>query len=597
MPDSYYGFSGCTLNELKFNREKTVFEVTDNNLWMTGNYSKFNLQLPCPLDAAVIFKQNIFAFRGCKLWNQNGEVIHLHQIGLPCNIDTAFTVKDKSARSGRTIVKIYVIKDNRFWSTTVKVKDDYPNFKESQIGNINFDLDICSISMCEKAMYTGRYGHLYDSDIYDPYDVQELFSGDESELDYNYEDEEHVGPVGIYGPKISEHKLFLEQHLYKKIQPKMHRCNGDDRFCRLKYDQITFPGTHNSASGADFRFREDDFTERCNIADQTTSLDQQLQEGIRYFEFSPCKKGCPLYKSLRAARNRVFSPFKSFHSPVFSRRKSKSAQDEKISQYSNWPGFCTKNRCTMPLCRAIKIFKRWNSQNPTEVVTLHFGPENNGGSETGTLSAENWESYLKFLTRYLERQFPTQLNSYRIERGEWPYIETLKPIFIFINDRDIVGSNKANAHLDNYKWIHRQSSFLATTHMARGVTGTCEHVIVDSGVQCRLKPMYELLNLAVYGTYGLCTIDRARYCNQYLFESSDQCLKYRSEFGKTINYITTDHTNDKTRYPESAISAAYHTNLYNLLQFHPNTCKASSPDAAMRWPGDQRIYGFWGWKF
>ena len=109
---------------------------------------------------------------------------------------------------------------------------------------------------------------------------------------------------------------------------------------------------------------------------------------------------------------------------------------------------------------------------------------------------------------------------HRVERGEWPYVQTFKPIFIFLNDRDI--GLTGQTIFDQYNWLHRTTSYMASTHMARGVTGTCEHVIVDSGVQCRLKPMYELLVLAVYGTYGLCTIDRARYCNQYLFESSDQ---------------------------------------------------------------------------
>ena len=69
-------------------------------------------------------------------------------------------------------------------------------------------------------------------------------------------------------------------------------------------------------------------------------------------------------------------------------------------------------------------------------------------------------------------------------------------------------------------------------------------------------------------------------------------LKYRAEFGRTINYITTDHTNDKARYPETAVSTAFHVNLYNLLHFRPEKCKSTAPDAALRWPGDQRIYFF-----
>jgi len=245
----------------------------------------------------------------------------------------------------------------------------------------------------------------------------------------------------------------------------------------------------------------------------------------------------------------------------------------------------------MPLCRAVKVFKRWNSVHPSEVVTLYFGPENYGqGGDSPALDSYDWENYMKFVTRYISNQLPSQLNTHRLDRNEWPYIETMKPIFVFLNDRDL-DNTKTRIFREN-RWLHRQSSYMTSTHMSRGVTGTCEHVIIDSGVQCRLKPMYELLTLAVYGTYGLCTVDRARYCNQYLLESSDQCLKYRSEFGRTINFITTDHTTNKNRFPETGVSTAFHINLYNLLQFSPETCKAVSPDAALRWTGDQRIYFF-----
>ena len=603
-PDNYYGFSKCMIGEYKFDRENTKFEVV-KNMMDNQNFDRDGiLKLPCPIDAALYFKQQILVFRGCSLWSEKGEVTHLHNIGLPCNIDAIFTLKDKSSKTGRTIVRIFAIKDNRIWKTTVKVKNQYPDFTNSEIGNINFDLDICSVSFCEKDVYASKYGLVHDSDIFDPYDVQELFSGDESEQDYDYnyqQDGEHIGPVGIYGPKISENKLFLEKHIYKPV-PNLNgktRCNGDSRFCRLRYNQVTFAGSHNSASGADYRFRQDDFTERCNIADQTSSLDQQLQDGIRFFEFSPCKKGCPLYRNLRASKTRPFSPFRSFQSPILrnefgSNGKGKSGSHinrQSFPKYNNWPGFCTKNRCTMPLCRAIKIFKRWNSIHPTEVVTLYFGPENYGqGADSPTLDAYDWEHYMKFVTRYISNQMPNQLNTHRLERSEWPFIETMKPIFVFLNDRDL-DNTKTRIFREN-PWLHRQSSYLTSTHMSRGVTGTCEHVIIDSGVQCRLKPMYELLTLAIYGTYGLCTLDRARYCNQYLLESSDQCLKYRSEFGRTINFITTDHTTNKARFPETTVATAFHINLYNLLQFNPESCKAVSPDAALRWTGDQRIYFF-----
>lgn len=70
----------------------------------------------------------------------------------------------------------------------------------------------------------------------------------------------------------------------------------------------------------------------------------------------------------------------------------------------------------------------------------------------------------------------------------------------------------------------------------------------------------------MYGTYGLCTQDRSRYCNKYLFESADQCLRYRSEFDNTVNFIVNDHSISNENWPETNVNVAKHMNLINLVK-------------------------------
>ena len=380
-------------------------------------------------------------------------------------------------RTGRTLVKIFVIKDNRMWSTLVKIRDVYPDFTSSTMININYDVDICSHHYCDKNYVSSMSGIYEDSDTFDPYDVKEMFSGYEEFIKIN--DREHAA--------IDQN--FLNSKTYANDIYQSEKCAGDARFCRLKYNQATFAGTHNSASGADERFKTNDFTERCNVADQTSSLEKQLESGIRYFEFNPCATGCPIYEFKRVARSRMsYSVFRSYQSPFT--RKNRTRIQNKMPQFKDWPGLCTKGRCSMPLCRAVKVLKRWNSINPTEVLTITFGTASPGSKDF--MEENSWDTYLDYIGRFLDRQLGSNLNRHRLHHGDWPYIGTRQAVFIFINDNVIDPMHEV---FERYSWIHRQSQFLVSTHMIRGVTGSCKHVVSDSGLQCRLKPNQELLSL------------------------------------------------------------------------------------------------------
>ena len=176
-------------------------------------------------------------------------------------------------------MRMFVIKDSRYWTSLIKIRDAYPNFSKSQTGNLNFDVDICSWSFCPKAVHRNRFNEVQDGDSYDPYDIQELFSGN-GEIE-GLDEEHRARPPNSSSLTFTFLNSPVEDFNDLGGSGKTV-CNGDSRFCRLRYNEASFAGTHNSVSGADERFRKKDFQENCNIADQTTGLEQQLSAGIRY---------------------------------------------------------------------------------------------------------------------------------------------------------------------------------------------------------------------------------------------------------------------------------------------------------------------------
>lgn len=59
-------------------------------------------------------------------------------------------------------------------------------------------------------------------------------------------------------------------------------CNGNAAYCTRRYDQMVFPGTHNSMSVAE---------EGWSIPNQNRSMKRQLEDGIRVMLFDVHKKG------------------------------------------------------------------------------------------------------------------------------------------------------------------------------------------------------------------------------------------------------------------------------------------------------------------
>jgi len=99
-----------------------------------------------------------------------------------------------------------------------------------------------------------------------------------------------------------------EQH-NSGLPPNPDGCNGDPRYCQLRFDQYTFPATHDSLAVAlklDCDNSKGNAKTMCQIMDTVFSgvvynclwnnqkdhgIDQQLKDGIRNFDMRGCQRG------------------------------------------------------------------------------------------------------------------------------------------------------------------------------------------------------------------------------------------------------------------------------------------------------------------
>ena len=58
-------------------------------------------------------------------------------------------------------------------------------------------------------------------------------------------------------------------------------CNGNESFCNLKFNEFTFPGTHNSGTG----MKRTVWVADCHYKNQDLDMTEMLDFGIRFFDF------------------------------------------------------------------------------------------------------------------------------------------------------------------------------------------------------------------------------------------------------------------------------------------------------------------------
>ena len=92
---------------------------------------------------------------------------------------------------------------------------------------------------------------------------------------------------------IGHLSLMVFLPIFQSISSDQLKCNGMKDLCKLRLNQVTFPGTHNTGAGFDGimqyhsllgKFPASSFWYRS----QQHSIYNQLKMGIRYFDIDTC---------------------------------------------------------------------------------------------------------------------------------------------------------------------------------------------------------------------------------------------------------------------------------------------------------------------
>ena len=62
-------------------------------------------------------------------------------------------------------------------------------------------------------------------------------------------------------------------------------CNGNERFCKMKFNEFTFPGTHNSGTGIEIEIHLSPEKFDCHFKNHDLTVTEMLDFGIRFFDF------------------------------------------------------------------------------------------------------------------------------------------------------------------------------------------------------------------------------------------------------------------------------------------------------------------------
>ncbi|UCF86155.1 MAG: thrombospondin type 3 repeat-containing protein [Desulfobacteraceae bacterium] len=269
-------------------------------------------------------------------------------------------------------------------------------------------------------------------------------------------------------------------------------CNGLPYLCEKVFDKVTFPGNHNSGSGAGNIWghpnpdcvrgcTSGDCCSSCFYRNQGKTITQQLEFGIRYFDIDTgiC------HGILVTSHAECIGP--------------------KISQMlDEFDAFLNLE------------------ENRNEVVILTFGDQR-----------DNSEKDLQpMLYQHLLRWEPTpqrledrDLTIFKKDpAGPWPtlgdLVDTNQRIVVYLRNPDpSMGFEDIG--------VLSERDYIFDTWIERGCSSSCNGVVFDTYNKCleaydnpnELK----LVLITVNCSYGLCLSDLARLCQGHLLESLDEC--------------------------------------------------------------------------
>ncbi|XP_070176443.1 uncharacterized protein [Littorina saxatilis] len=312
-------------------------------------------------------------------------------------------------------------------------------------------------------------------------------------------------------------------------------CNGDERFCRLRFDQMTMAGSHNAGSGFDggFGFLS------CWVRNQYLSVLEQLRFGVRFLDVDTSWEHCGL-----------------------------------LGTFHNFA-------CGGPVCKMIKQIKRFLRENRHEVVTVNFNHE-----------MQDFDRVAPALLRQITAQLGDDVNAVYRDVGRWPSlrdaITSNKRLFVIVDKR--VASEMFDDYL-NFRWIHSERLLHSTWRGDVNVNGHCQEVVENSQQQCRNKNNAPLLEVSIFGYSVSCVTTIADLCLPLVHNISRVCQGHRHLTGRAPNVLLVDYPERVARPELSVVWAAFLQNVRNAASLSRGACHVQV-DAAVTWKveeGEEKV--------
>ncbi|XP_031549648.1 uncharacterized protein LOC116287148 [Actinia tenebrosa] len=288
-------------------------------------------------------------------------------------------------------------------------------------------------------------------------------------------------------------------------------CNGSPQYCGLRFNQFTFPATHNSFSrpqSTPFKLygNKEVSDADCYARNQGDSVTKQLKHGIRSIDIDTCAKD-------------TFDLLEGNYM---------------IKAYT-----CHKVFYSDPVSAILEEIDAWMDANPNEVVVLSF---------TDKVQRWNNNEIAKDIKKKLEdlwaptsqrrRRRNLMLNDAFMTTGEWPTlreaVQLNQRIFLFMH-------TKLTSHMGGITWAHDFTWIKQTNNNLKfQESDNCQNLIplIDESCQTDEK----LISVDMFVTRGLpvCTTERANACNPLLSQATDRCYYQRKEYTLTVNFLKID---------------------------------------------------------
>lgn len=297
----------------------------------------------------------------------------------------------------------------------------------------------------------------------------------------------------------------------------------------MRFDQVSFPGTHNSGSGFAGSLRRCDggLESDCIWRNQDLNITAQLELGIRFLEIDTCllPEGCDntVYGSL--GNSTLFTCY---------------VRGAEI-------------RYAGPISQVFEQINDWMVSNPREIVGLYFPSDypSTQGDEIYTELKRILESMWLRNNSTLEEPTVSStdnvyMSTYFDTFGTWPTLEeaisTNERIFVFL----------ANSLSSNLEQTSESPPWISPTAVSTYVkpnqeSNICDVALASHAERCNTDG--EIV-LAVGFTLGVCLTNGQENCNLFLPNATLQCYNLRRYNNRTVNVVLVD-------YPELPLSSVF----------------------------------------